>query len=210
MGKTAEELRSEIAQQRSDLTRDFDLIGDKVSPARMVERRTEAVKGRFRRAREAVMGSAEDMTNSASGRLHAAGDAAGGAVGAVGDVVSDAPHRIEQGTTGNPLAAGMVAFGLGVLAATVLPPSRKERELARQVQPQLEQAAHAVVEAGQDVAQEMKPAVQQAGADLSQTAKAAAGEVQHSAQEHAAAAVDTTKQAAADVKGQTQGFEETR
>jgi len=199
VGKTAEELRAEelrgeIAQQRSDLTRDFDRIGDKVSPSRMVERRTEAVKGRFRRVRDAVMGSADDLTHSAGGGVRSAG-------GAVGDVVSDAPHRIEQGTTGNPLAAGMVAFGLGVLAGTVLPSSRRERDLARQVQPQLEQAAHAVVEAGQDVAQEMKPAVQQAGADLGQTAKAAAGEVQQRAQEHATSAVDTTKQAAAEGQG---------
>ena len=42
MGKTAEELRFEIAQQRVDLTRDFEMIGDRVSPSRMVERRTAA------------------------------------------------------------------------------------------------------------------------------------------------------------------------
>jgi len=196
MGKTAEELRGEIAQQRSELTRDFDMIGDKVSPSRMVERRTEAVKGRFRRAREAVMGSADHVTQSTGDGMHSARDAAG----AVGSAVTDAPHRIEQGTSGNPLVAGMVAFGLGVLAATVLPASRKEQQLARQMQPQLEHAAHAVAESGREVAQEMAPAVQQAGADLGDTAKAAAAEVQHTAQDHASSAADTTKQAAADVR----------
>ena len=199
MGKTAEELRSEIAQQRIDLTRDFEMIGDRVSPARIVERRTEAAKGRVRRMRDAVMGTADDVTGSAGTAVGSLRDSAGEATGRVGEVVHQAPHQIEQGTRGNPLAAGMVAFGLGLLAATVLPSTRKERQLARQVQPQLEQAAHAAAETGRQVAQEMQPAVQQAGSELTEVAKQAAGEVQHTAQEHAGSMRETVKGAGQDV-----------
>ena len=205
MGKTAEELRSEIVQQRQDLSRDFEMIGDRVSPARMVERRTEAAKGRVRRMKEAVMGSAEDIGSTASDRIGSVRDSAGDVVGGVGGVVSDAPHRIEDGARGNPLAAGMVAFGLGLLAATVLPSTRKERQLTREVQPQLEHAAQVAMEAGKDVAHEMQPAVQQAGSELGDVAKDAAAQVQQTAKEHASSAAETAKDAGHDVADRARG-----
>jgi gas vesicle protein len=205
MGKTAEELRSEIVQQRQDLSRDFEMIGDRVSPARIVERRTEAAKGRMRRMKDAVMGSADDMATSASDRTGAMRDSAGNAVGEVGGMVADAPHRLEDGTRGNPLAAGMVAFGLGMLAATVLPSSNKERQLTREVQPQLEHAAQAAMAAGKDMAHEMQPAVQQAGADLGEAAKDAASEVQQKAQEHAGSATETVRASGQDLADRARG-----
>lgn len=199
MGKTAEELRSDIAQQRIDLTRDFEMIGDRVSPARIVERRTEAAKGRVRRMREAVMGTADDVTGSAGSAMGSLRDTAGEATGRVGEVVHGAPHQIERGTRGNPLAAGMVAFGLGLLAATVLPSTRKERQLARQVQPQLEQAAEVAADAGRQVATEMQPAVQETGSELADVAKEAAGEVQQTARQRAGSVAETAKSAGHDV-----------
>ncbi len=204
MGKTAEELRTEIVQQRIDLTRDFEMIGDKVSPSRIVERRTEAAKGRVRRMRDAVMGTADDAGSAAADRMGSVRESAGDMAGNVSGMVSEAPQRIEEGTQGNPLAAGMVAFGLGLLAATVLPSSRKERQLARQLQPQLEQAAQTAAEAGKDVAEELKPAVQEAGSQLGEVAKQAASEVQQTAQERAGSVTDTAKQAGQDVKEQAQ------
>jgi gas vesicle protein len=200
MGTTAEELRNEIDQQRADLTRDFDMIGDKVSPSRIVERRTEAVKGRARRIRDAVMGTADDMSSAARDRLGSARDTAGGVTGGVGEMVSDAPHRIEEGARGNPLVAGGIAFGFGLLIATVLPPSRRERELARQVQPQLEHAAESALETGKEVAEELKPAVQQAGSQLGEATQAAAASIQQTAQDHVTSASETAQQAAADMK----------
>ena len=205
MGKTAEELRSEIVQQRQDLSRDFEMIGDRVSPSRIVERRTEAAKGRVRRMKEAVMGSADDIGSSASDRMGSVRDSAGNAVGEVGGMVADAPHRIEDGTRGNPLAAGVVAFGLGLLAATVLPTTRKERQLTREVQPQLEHAAQAAMAAGKDVAQEMQPAVQQAGSELGDVAKDAAAQVQQTAQQHASSATETAREAGEDLADRARG-----
>jgi len=205
MGKTAEELRSEIAQQRVDLTRDFEMIGDRVSPARIVERRTEAAKGRVRRMRDAVMGSADGVTSSTQGSLDSVRGAAGDLTGRVSDVVHDAPHQIEQGTRGNPLAAGMVAFGLGLLAATVIPSTRRERQMVRQVQPQLEQAAQAAADTGRQVAHELQPAVQEAGDELGKVAREAATEVQQAAQQHAGSAAETARDAAQDVAQRARG-----
>ena len=44
MGQTTEELRStRIAEQRDDLGRDLEAIGDRVSPGRMAQRHKAAV-----------------------------------------------------------------------------------------------------------------------------------------------------------------------
>ena len=200
MGKTAEELRMEIDQQRTDLTRDFEMVGDKVSPSRIVERRTEAAKGKLRSVRDAVMGTADDATSAASSRMGSMRDSASGVAGQVAGAASHTEDQIAQGTRGNPLAAGLVAFGFGLLVATVIPESRRERELARKVQPQLEQAAHAAVDAGHDMAETLAPAVQDAGSQLGQVAKEAADGLGQTVKEHASDAAETAKGDAQDVK----------
>ena len=200
MGKTAEELRGEIDQQRNDLTRDFEMVGDKVSPSRIMERRTEAAKGRLRSVREAVMGSADGMTTSASDRVGSMRESASGAAGRVSGAVSGAEEQVVQGTRGNPLVAGAVAFGLGLLVATVIPESRREREMARQVQPQLEHAAQVAVEAGQGMAEEMKPALQDAGSQIGQVAKDAADDIRQTAQDRGGEAAGNIKGTAQDAK----------
>jgi len=203
MGKTAEELRQEIDQQRTDLTRDFEMVGDKVSPSRMVERRTEAAKGKFRSMRDAVMGSAEDMTGSASARMGSMRESASGMAGQVSQTASHTEDQIVSGTRGNPMAAGLVAFGFGLLVASVIPESRRERQLTRQVQPQLEQAAHAAVEAGHGVAETITPMVQEAGTQVGQVAKEAAEDLGQAVKERAGDTVEATKDVAQDVKDTT-------
>jgi hypothetical protein len=170
VGTRAEELRSDIERQREDLGRDFEMIGDRVSPSRMIERRTDQVKGRARRLRDSVMGSAEGVMGSA-------GDA--------GSAVAHAPRAVADEARGNPLAAGLVAFGIGLLAGSVLPSTRRERQLARRVQPELEQAGRAAADMGREVASEMRPVVQEAGSDLGSTAKDAIDDVRGAAQDHA-------------------------
>jgi hypothetical protein len=186
MGKTAEELRVDIVQQRAELTRDFDQIGDRVSPGRMIERRTEAAKGRMRRVREAVMGSAHGVQGGAS---HVS-DSVGGAA----SKVAHAPSQVEEQTRGNPLAAGAVAFGLGLLAATVLPPTRREQEAARRLEPQLETVAHSAGEAGRAMAEELEPAVREAGASVADTARTAVDDVKQTARDEGRSAAQTAKE----------------
>ena len=127
MGKTAAELRQDIEQQRADIERDVDAIGDRVSPARIMDRRTEAVRSKFRNAKEAVMGSNDpDDPNDPSGstsrsvadRVSDTKDHAADLAHTAVDGVAGVPERVRSGTTGNPLAARLVAFGLGLIAAT--------------------------------------------------------------------------------------------
>ena len=46
---------------------------------------------------------------------------------------STAATAARRQTQGNPLAAGLIAFGVGWLVSSLLPDSQKERELAHQL-----------------------------------------------------------------------------
>ena len=152
MGKTAEDLRHDLEQQRESLGRDLVAIGDRVSPGRMVERRRLAVRQSFGRARDAVMGAKDTAADTTQHAASSAQSAVGSAASAVGDAVTSAPQAIQSQTQGNPLAAGLIAFGVGALAGSLLPTTRREEQAVAQVQPALESAASELAEGAQSVA----------------------------------------------------------
>jgi gas vesicle protein len=214
MGKTAEELRDDIELRREYLTRDFEAIGDRVSPQRVMERRTEALRGRLRNAKESIMGQADHAQGKAIDVRDKAAGVADGARSTLGDATHKAqagvheaaekagevPDLVREKTEGNPLAVGLVAFGFGLLAATVLPESRRERQLARRVQPTLEDAARTAVETGRTIADDVKPAVQESASRLQESAKESAQEVAEQAKGAAKGVGDDGKRAAANVR----------
>jgi gas vesicle protein len=178
VGETAAELRADLARQREDLSRDLEVIGDRVSPGRMVERRRAAVRMRFGRARDAVMGAKDGASSRAS---HAA-ESVQGAASSVADTVTEAPEMVRQRAQGNPMAAGLVAFGTGLLVATVVPTSRKEEEVAQRLQPTLESAASEAGSAAQHAVEEVKPKVREAVEDVKATAHESVETVKQEAQ----------------------------
>lgn len=101
-----------------------------------------------------------------------------------------APQKVTESTQGNPIAAGLVAFGVGALAATLIPETRAEteqlskvaepvreevttagREVAENLKSAAQESATAVKESVSDAAQEVKTEGQQAVIDVSQEAK---------------------------------------
>jgi gas vesicle protein len=214
MGKTASELRGDIEQRRRDLTSDLDAIGDRVSPGRVLERRTEGLKTRFRTTKESIMGQADSITDTSVDLRDRIGDAAGSARSSVGDAASkaadgvhhaaervgDAPGAVRSQTQGNPLAAGLVAFGLGLLVSTVLPETRRERRLVREVQPRIEDAARTAAGTGRAMADDLRPAAEQSATHLQESAKASVERVADEARDAAGTVASDTKTAAANVK----------
>lgn len=192
MGKTADELRTEIAMQREEIGRDVDALGDRVIPARIVERRTEAIKTRVQDARRSVMGDPDDPGSRSIGdRAGDAKERAGALAHDAADEVAAVPDRIRSGAQGNPLAAGLIAFGAGLLAATLLPTSRREEQLAEQLQPQVEKVGAQVGQIGRGVVDDLRPEVQDAVAGLKDEATEAgrrvADDAKYAARETAAA-----------------------
>ena len=158
MGQNAEELTTtpaDIEATRTNLTRDIDELTDKVSPSRVLDRRKEAAKGRMGSLRDKVMGSATNAGGSLSGT-------ASSATGSISDTATGAFNGLESRTQGNPLAAGVVAFGAGMLISALIPASEKEAQAAQKLtqvakdqgQPLIDEAKSV----GQDMATDLKAA----------------------------------------------------
>ena len=205
MGQSAQQVRADIERTREDLGQDLDAIGDKISPRQAVRRRTDRVRGTLTDMKERVMGSAESATSTvtsegssvagsvrdaASDVASSVGDAASGAV----DAVRRAPDVVKTQTEGNPVAVGLIAFGLGALAGTILPSTQTEKSMA----PQLRER---VVEPMKETASE---ATREVGQDLRGSAEEAAERVKQTAQEGARRLTEETRHRVEDVKSEAQ------
>jgi uncharacterized protein YjbJ (UPF0337 family) len=189
MAEEPDRLRQNIENTRASLTRDVDMLADKTSPTRVAQRRWSAVK-------EKVMGSSEHAKHAAADTTSSAMSAVQDKAGDAADSVRNAPRAVAQQTQGNPLAAGIIAFGVGMLAATVIPVTDVERRAGQQ----LKDNAGDLTDRVKDVATEMKDdlsgSVQQAVGQVKETATDAAQTTKDQAQSSAQDATDRTKQAA--------------
>ena len=207
-----EVIRRQIEDTRRELSYDVDALNEKVNPARVVDRRVSAAKGRMTNLKEKVMGSAHDTTSSAHGMAsNAAGSVQGAASNAAGTVqdaassaagaVQNAPDAVVRQTQGNPLAAGLIAFGVGWLVSSLLPASEKEKQLAQQAESAVREHKDALLEPAKQAAQEI-------GEQLKPAAQDAVESVKATAQDAAATVKDEGQSAVQDVQGQAQQSKE--
>jgi len=140
----------------------------------MIERRQAAARRRFGDIKDRVMGSAEASVDA----VH---DAGASAATTVTDTASSVVHGTRSAAEGNPLAMGLIAFGAGLVAATVFPATRTERDMAQRAQPTLDKAAAQAGPAARQVVEELKPAAQEAVTDLRDSAMDAASSVKEQA-----------------------------
>lgn len=178
MSDSPDEIRAEIERTRQSLGSDVDALADKVNPSKVVNRQVDKVRGALGSVRNRVMGAADDAASSLS-------DA--------GAHVGDVKDRVVAKAEGNPLAVGLIAFGAGLLLASLIPASSKEKDLAATVKDQ----AQPLVDQVTDVAKEV-------GEHLKEPAQAAVASVKESAQDSAATVKDQAQAAAGEVKEQAQ------
>ena len=208
-----EVIRQQIEDTRRELSYDVDALNEKVNPARVVDRRMTAAKGRVSRVKEKVMGSAQDtssrtsgMASNAAGSVQNAASSAAGSVqnaaSSAAETVQQAPDTIVRQTQGNPLAAGLIAFGVGWLVSSLLPATEKERQLAQQAETAVRENKDALLAPAKQVAQEI-------GEELKPAAQQAVGEVKSTAQDAAQTVKAEGQSAAQDVQGQAQQSKET-
>ena len=179
MATRSDELTHEIQATRGRMDRTLDDIGDRAGPGRLTER----MRGAVTNAKDTVMGSAAETGQHVANDVGSAGRAGAGA--------------IRRTTDGNPLAAGLVAFGAGLLAGSLLPESRTEHRVAREVQrkaqapvrEQLQGSASAVADQVGERVEEAKDHVveqgRQAKEEVAQDVSERAGAVQEHAQDAA-------------------------
>jgi hypothetical protein len=178
MGQSTEELREEIEQTRQSMTTDVDALQDRVSPSAIVERRKQAARSRMLGVRDKVMGTAHSAGTSASGTAGSAKDSAAGAVGSVKGTAHDTVSTAQDKVQGAPLAAGLVAFGAGMIVSALIPASEKEAVAAGH-------AVDAAKEHGQPVVDQARSVAQDVAAEVKDTATQAAQEVKDTATDSA-------------------------
>jgi len=197
-----EALRAEIARTRAELSDNVDTLTETANPKNIANRQVDKVKGAARGVREHLMGAPDDPYDSgtlgdttdelkgrASGVLGSAQDRASGAL----DTVSDAPSQVRRRARGNPLAAGLIAFGIGYLVAGAIPTTEKEQEAASRLQEKAAPLKDKVSEAASELGDRLREPAQEAAAAV----KGAATDAVANVKDEGVSAKD-------DVRGQVQ------
>jgi gas vesicle protein len=205
-----ERLEREIADTREQLGRDVDALAEKVSPRAAARRGLDRVKAAATSMRENVMGSTSDVASSGDRKVAAWGDALGDTASSAKESVAESAHiakesvadagqtakqTMRRGTTGNPLAAGVIAFSIGWLASSLIPMSRTEQQLGQAVR-------KTVKEQGGPVGEQVGSAASAVAENLREPVKDAADQVRESAVDAASTVKDETKHHAADLAGE--------
>lgn len=182
-------IRADIERTRSELSRDVNALGESVTPGNLARKGADEIKDRAVGLKDSIMGSAGDAG-------HATSQTASSMVSSVGDATQGAASTVKRQTRGNPLAAGVVALGLGWLVGSLLPATAKEQQVAEAVKdraaPMLDEAQSTVKQVASESAERLKEPVQEAV----QSVKAHAQEsVQTVKQEGQSAAQDVTASA---------------
>jgi hypothetical protein len=206
-------IRREIEGTQRNLSTDVNALTEKVSPGRIVERRVGRLRTAVGSARDRVMGTAADHTSAASDKAgslattasdkaSSLASAAGDKVNSAADAVGEAPQAVRRGTQGNPLAAGLIAFGAGWLVSSLLPASEQERKLAGQATDLAkEQLAPIAQQVAQDVQENLREPVQQAVESVKSEATDSASTVKDEAQSATGDVTDRAQQAKHHLRG---------
>lgn len=175
MGQEPDQLRADIERTRAELDRDVDALTEKVSPGRVVDRRVQRTRSTVRSWKDKVMGSTSSAAGSVSSGVGSVGDTASGAVHGAGDAVQSATGTIEDRTRGNPLAAGVIAFGVGWLVSGLLPATKVEERAGGKVREVATEHGGAVTEqvrsVASDVAEQMKEPAREAAQSVQERAR---------------------------------------
>jgi len=168
----------------------LEAIGDRLSPERIIERRKAAVGQRFQNVKTTLMGSPSYQEPM----VHRVREQAGGAVQSASDAVRHAPEALADQARGNPIAVGIVAFGAGMLLATVMPKSETESRLMREAQPQIQGAMADLKDTGRELASDMQEHAREAGEQMKEAGAESARSVK-----------EQTQSAAQEVRGAASG-----
>jgi gas vesicle protein len=160
MNTDPDDIRTNIDDTRRELSTDVDALAEKVTPSRIMHRQTGRMKSALGSARDRVFGAVDEAQE------------------AVTDTMTDAPRKVAEKAKGSPIAAGLIAFGIGWLASSLIPASEKEKELTgtlkEKAQPLAEEASDVAGRMADDLrepAHEAMDAVKETATDAASTVK---------------------------------------
>jgi gas vesicle protein len=192
MSNDPEQIRREIERTRTELSDNVNALGDKVNPGSIAKRQVGRVRGAATSVKDAVMGSAAD-----------AADTGQQVATTMGDAVTGAPNAVARKAQGSPIAAGLIAFGAGLLVSSLLPASKVEQQAAEKVKDTAQPMVDDLTDTAKEIAGNLKEPAQQAIEEVKSTATDAAATVKDDAasaaddvKSHAQDATDTVQHAA--------------
>lgn len=208
-----DQIRREIEDTQRALSADVDALTGKVNPSRVVRRRMKDVQDRVGRVRGALTSMRDTIMGSASGGVSRAGDtitsaasnvreSTSAAAATAAGAVESTPQAVRRQAQGNPLAAGLVAFGAGWLVSSLLPATRREQDAVTRAEDVVREHAQPVGEQLSQVAAQMKD-------NLREPAQQAAESVRSSAGHAASRLSDEARSAAEDVTGRAREAKDT-
>jgi hypothetical protein len=195
MTSDPDQIREQIEQTRTSLSEDVNILADTVNPAHVAKRKAASAGAAVRGVKDKIMGAASQSVSSTTAAAEEKASAVQEKASAAQDAISAAPDQLRRQAAGNPLAAGLIAVGVGWLVGSLLPASSAEERAAAKVK---EAATPAVT-----------GAVKDAATSLQDSAKQAAESVKATAADAAATVKDETANSAHDLRDQTQAARDT-
>src|SRR5207248_1074645 len=190
-----DQIRQEIERTRAELSDDVNALTYKVSPRRVVGERVDRARGTFRGVKERIMGTASDVTDSAGDRMSSTASSVRDAASTVGDKAAAAPQVLREKTEGSPLAAGLVAFGVGLVISSLIPPTDREQRLAGQVKEKVSEHSDELKERATQIGQEVKENLREPAQQAVESVKSTVSEATDTVKEQGRAATqDVTSQ----------------
>ena len=200
MNSNSEQIKADIEVTRADLSRNVDALAETVRPgnvaARQKDKITSAVFGAKEKASSAVFGAKDAVMDSASEIQSASGEA----LQSTGEVITSAPQAARQGAQGNPLAAGLIAVGVGWLAGSLLPATRIERQAADTLKDKAAPLVAEVSDMAKESAQNLQEPAKEAVAEVKAAGVDAVEVVKEEGGSSVSDVVDTAKEGAQNVQ----------
>ena len=207
MVERSDELRQDIEYRRESIGQTVDQIENRVNPRRVAARGSYRLRRRLIDMKDRIMGNdnpdypwqagysnrTQSEERTLSDRAAELGTAASEGVSKAADQVSKVPDVVRSKTRGNPLAAGLIAMGSGLLVGSLLPGTRAERRLVEQAEPALAQAQAEVKETGREIADDLKDSARTAAEEIKGTAQEAGERIREQTRDTAEAATKGTE-----------------
>ena len=194
MSNDPNQIRADIERTRANLSDNVNTLTDTVTPSHIAKRQVGKARSAVFGFRDKVMGSAASLSSSASDTASGIGDELSDA----GNTVSEAPAAVKAQAAGNPLAAGLIAVGVGWLVGSLLPSSQVEQHAAAQAKetatPLLTDAAHEIGEHLKEPAQRAMASVQGSAAEAAATVKDESVSSAHDLRDQATDAKDAVQE----------------
>ncbi|RJT91196.1 DUF3618 domain-containing protein [Cryobacterium melibiosiphilum] len=176
--KDPDQIRREIERTRRELGSDVDALADKVTPSKIMQRQTGKIRNALGSVSDRVMGSASQAS----------------------DAVGELPHTAAAQAKGNPMAVGLIAFGVGWLAASLVPATASEQRMAAQIKDAAAPLVDEAVGAAKSVGESLKEPAQNAATAVKDAATEAVDTVKGEAVDAKDAVTDQARRSANDVE----------